>query len=164
MAWWQQSWRADPRARRLADRHYNRQSPGATQFAPAGSCVVFRHADDAVWCTSWPEFAQHAWAGAWVNSLFRNESDRLSSAAITEAVSHTLAHYGEPPELGMVTFVDAEKVRPKRDPGYCYLKAGFAHVGFTKGGLLAFQLLPAQMPVPAPADPVQASLFAEVFA
>jgi hypothetical protein len=46
----------------------------------------------------------------------------------------------------MVTFVDASKVRRKRDPGRCYRKAGFKHVGFTKGGLWAFQMLPAEMP------------------
>jgi hypothetical protein len=48
----------------------------------------------------------------------------------------------------MVTFVDAEKVRRKRDPGRCYRKAGFRHVGFTKGGLWTFQMLPSDMPAP----------------
>lgn len=52
-----------------------------------------------------------------------------------------------PPPLGMVSFVDQRKVRHKRDPGRCYLKAGFRLVGTTrKAGLLAFQLLPADMP------------------
>ncbi len=32
--------------------------------------------------------------------------------------------------------------------GYSYLKAGFKHVGFTKGGLWAWQMLPADMPAP----------------
>jgi len=50
----------------------------------------------------------------------------------------------------MVTFVNAGEVRRKRDPGRCYLRAGFRHVGFTKGGLWAFQLLPSQMPAPSP--------------
>lgn len=53
---------------------------------------------------------------------------------------------GEPPDLGMVTFVDRSKVRGKRDFGYCYRKAGFVPCGETKGGLLALQLLPADMP------------------
>jgi hypothetical protein len=48
----------------------------------------------------------------------------------------------------MVTFVDETKVRHKRDPGRCYLRAGFKYVGRTKSNnLLAFQLLPADMPV-----------------
>jgi hypothetical protein len=48
----------------------------------------------------------------------------------------------------MVTFVNADKVRRKRDPGRCYLKAGFENVGFTKGGLVALQMLPERMPDP----------------
>jgi hypothetical protein len=50
--------------------------------------------------------------------------------------------------LGMVTFVDASKVRHKRDPGRCYLRAGFLRCGETKGGLLALRLAPEAMPAP----------------
>ncbi len=46
----------------------------------------------------------------------------------------------------MVSFVDPGKVKHKRDPGRCYIKAGFKFVGKTKGGLLAFQLEPKDMP------------------
>lgn len=158
--WWQPSWRADPRAAAIADRHYNRQKVGSPQFVPPGRCMVLRHDDDALWVTSWPfaEYVQHEWAGAWMNSLFRNESDRLSSELIVEAVAHTRAFFGTMPGLGMVTFVDATKVRPKQHPGYCYLKAGFRHVGATKGGLLAFQMLPDEMPAPVSAHAQQLSL------
>ncbi len=149
---WQVSWRADPVARVLADRHYNRQAVGAAQFVPPGACIVLRTGSgDAAWITSWPltEYVQHAWAGAWVNSLFRNERrENLSSELIREAVAATLAEWPEPPALGMVTFVDASKIRHKRDPGRCYRRAGFRHVGFTKGGLWTFQLLPDEMPEP----------------
>jgi hypothetical protein len=48
----------------------------------------------------------------------------------------------------MITFVDASKTRHKRDPGRCYIKAGFQRAGMTKGGLHALQLLPAGMPSP----------------
>jgi hypothetical protein len=53
----------------------------------------------------------------------------------------------------MVTFVDESKTRPKRDPGFCYLMAGFERVGRTKGGLVALQLLPGAMPEPVRALP-----------
>lgn len=33
---WEKSWKADPRARQVADRHYNRQKPGSPQFVPPG--------------------------------------------------------------------------------------------------------------------------------
>ena len=149
---WVRSWRADPLARVLADRHYNRQKVGAAQFVPPGRCVVLRtEAADAVWVTSWPiaAYVKHQWAGAWVNSLFRNEGALLSSGLIRAAVAATLGVWPEPPELGIVTFVDANKVRAKRDPGYCYLRAGFEVAGRTQGGLVALQLRPGSMPEPA---------------
>lgn len=146
---WRRSWRADAAAARLADRHYNRQAIGAAQFVPPGRCLVLKHAR-AVWVTSWPlaEFVQHQWAGAWINSLFRNEGAGLSSDLIAQAVACTRAIW-QPPPLGIISFVDAAQVRRKRDPGRCYRRAGWRHVGFTVGGLWAFQQLPGDMP---PAD------------
>ena len=146
---WAISHRADPAARAIADRHYNRQKPGTPQFVPPGRCLVLL-ADPAVWVTSWPfaEYVKHEWAGAWVNSAFRNEGAGLSSELITEAVAATRWHWPDIPHLGMVTFVDRSKVRPKKDFGYTYLMAGFHVAGETKGGLLALQLLPDAMPPP----------------
>ncbi len=40
----------------------------------------------------------------------------------------------------------AEHQSPTRDPGRCYRRAGFKHVGFTAGGLWALQLLPGETP------------------
>jgi hypothetical protein len=147
---WEVSHRADRLAVPLADRHYNRQKIGSKQFVPPGRCFVLRHGTSAVWVTSWPfgEYVRHAWPGAWINSLFRNESEHLASAMICEAVGLTRGRWPDVPELGMVTFVDASKVRQKRNPGYCYLMAGFRQVGETRGGLLAFQMLAAEMPDP----------------
>jgi hypothetical protein len=85
-----------------------------------------------------------------VNSLFRNESDHLSSELIREAIAATLWKWPEPPTLGIVTFVDASKVRHKRDPGRCYTKAGFTRLKeTTKGGLVVLQMLPEDMPEPS---------------
>ena len=49
------------------------------------------------------------------------------------------------PPLGLITFVDASKVR-STNPGCCYKAAGFVAEGQTKGGLLAFRLRPEDMP------------------
>ena len=160
---WEWSHRFDPEALPLADRHYNRQKVGSPQFVPPGRCVVLLSRDrTALWVTSWPfaQYVKHAWAGAWVNSLFRNEGAALSSELIREAVAATRSVWSEPPPLGMITFVDASKTRRKRDPGRCYRRAGFRHVGFTKGGLWAFQLLPAEMPPPHRAFHAQGPMFA----
>jgi len=133
---WRLSWRADPVVRALADRHYSRQKIGADQFVPPGRCLVLKTADaTAAWIVSWPfaEYAHHAWAGAWMNSMFRNEGGHLSSDLIRWAVAHTRARWPDVPDLGIVSFVDTSKTEPKEVPSWCYRRAGFTHVGFTGG-------------------------------
>jgi hypothetical protein len=160
---WLLSNRASVAGARLADRHYTRQAVSSAQFVPPGRCTVLRtEGGDAVWVTSWPfaEFTKHDWAGAWVCSIFRNESPHLSSELIREAVAVTRWAWPDVPDLGMVTFVDPSKVRRKRDPGRCFLRAGFRRVGVTRGGLPALQMLPAEMPAACPPVGAQATLFA----
>jgi hypothetical protein len=155
------SHRADPAAARLADRHYNRQKLGTPQFAPTGSCAVFlTDCGRGFWITSAPlaEYVKHAWAGAWVCSAFRSEGAGEASSLIRQAIAATRAHYGDPPPLGMITFIDRNMVKPTRVRGrlvygWTYLKAGFVEAGETKGGLLALQMLPEAMPGPLPAKP-----------
>lgn len=156
---WRLSYRADPAARVIADRHYNRQSIGADQFVPPGRCVVLVIPTVAFWITSWPfaEYVKHAWGGAWMCSAFRNERRdlHLSSDLITEALSAT-RFYWDPPREGMTTFVNPDKTKRKRDPGRCFLRAGF-HVSGTRdccadkpretaGGLVALHMSQADMP------------------
>jgi hypothetical protein len=147
---WTLSHRFDPIGARLADRHYSRRTIGSPQFAPPGELIVLLTPDGrAVWTTVWQEFVKHEWPGAWMNSLFRNEApDRyLSSELIRDAVAATRAKFGDPPAEGMITFVDADKVRHKRDPGRCYLRAGFRRLPqLTKSGQIVFQMLPDDMP------------------
>ena len=153
---WELANRADPFCCDVADRHYSRQKIGSPQFVPPGRChVLKRETEDggkAVWVTSWPfaQYVKHAWAGAWVNSFFRNEGAGLSSELILSAIIETQLIW-EPPPLGMITFVCPKRVPPTtirgaKMWGYCYQKAGFKHVGFTKGGLWAWQMLPHEMP------------------
>lgn len=157
---WCFSHRSDPIAARLADRHYNRQKIGSPQFVPPGSCLVLlTDCGRAFWVTSNPfaEYVRHAWAGAWICSAFRSENAGCASDLIRQAVAATRAYYGNPPELGMITFIDREKVKPTMVRGvsmwgWTYRKAGFIEVGETKGGLLALQLLPKAMPDPISAQ------------
>lgn len=160
---WHLSNRADPKARDIADRHYNRQKPGTPQFVPPGRCCVLyteNESGKAFWVTSYPfaEYVKHQWAGAWICSAFRNEGAGVASELIREAVAATRAFFGDPPAIGMVTFIDQKKVKPtmrrgEKTWGLTYEKAGFRYVGKTKGGLLAFQLLPKDMPPPTEALP-----------
>jgi len=147
---WRLSNRFDARALPLADRHYNRRKVGSPQFVPPGRCLVLlEESARALWVTSAPfaAYVKHAWPGAWVNSLFPSEAqDRyLSSDLIASAVALTRAQW-EAPALGIVSFIDADKTRRKRDSGRCYRKAGWKHVGFTVGGLWVYQQLPHEMP------------------
>lgn len=155
---WAITWRGDPRAREIADRHYNRQTPGAPMFAPPGRALVLLR-PGALWITSWPyaEYVLHDWAGAWINSAFRREHGDQASTMIRDAVAATRWRWPDTPDQGMVTFIDRAKIRHKRDPGRCYLKAGFRVVGETRErGLLALQLDPSDMPDPrAPANAQQ---------
>lgn len=155
---WKKSNRADPKARAVADRHYNRQKPGSPQFVPPGRCLVLyaeTSTGKALWVTSWPyaQYVKHQWAGAWMCSAFRNEGAGIASELILEAVAATRAYFGEPPEQGMVTFIDRKKVKPTMVHGVptwgrTYALAGFEHAGETKGGLMAMQLRPEKMPPP----------------
>jgi hypothetical protein len=148
---WYKSSRADKRALPIADRHYNRQKIGSPQFVPPGRCLVLLTKEaNALWVSSWPiaEYVMHQWAGAWICTCFRNESVILSSILIREAVAVTRYFWKEIPNLGIITFVDPNKVRKKRDMGRCYRKAGWEVCGKSKGGLIALQLKPENFPDP----------------
>lgn len=155
---WRPSHKFHLPARLLADRHYNRQKPGSPQFMPPGrTTVLVAENHKAVFGLSWPyaEYVKHAWAGAWINSIFRNEdAGPLASDMILDALAIAQTKWGAPPALGVISFVDPKKVpgilrRGERVKGFCYLMAGFTVVGETKKGLLAWQLLPRDMPAPA---------------
>lgn len=162
---WKLSHRAEAASRLIADRHYSRQKPGTPQFVPPGRCVVLRTPEkNALWVTSWPfaEYVRHEWKGAWVCSIFRNESPHLASELNVEALAATRYVFGDPPEVqsavgpvGIVSFIDRKKVRPikvrgKEVWGYSYLKAGWLVIGETKGGLLALGMRTADMPAEEP--------------
>lgn len=165
---WERVNRRDRRAIALADRHYSRTVVGAPQVGGAGFLTILvTPAGDAAWiarrCRTNEDgtgFGQvHGWSGAWENTMFRNESVVLSSTLIREAVAITRWVFGDPPPLGMVTFVNADLTRHKRDPGRCYLKAGFKRDGFTKGGLWVMRLHAEDFPAAMP--PLGALDFAE---
>lgn len=158
MTRWRLTTRFDRAAAALADRHYSRQTPASPQFVPSGrTLVLVTEGYGAVWATNWQvsndgiAFQLHDWPLAWVCAIFRNERpDRdRSSELVREACAATVALWGQPPMQGMVTFVDAAKVRKKRDPGRCFLRAGFRCVGQTRSGKVALQLVPGDFPPPA---------------
>jgi hypothetical protein len=163
---WQLTWRADPRAAAIADRHYSRQTHGAKQFAPPGRLIVLITDDAAALWTSWiTDYPDASWMrDAWCNTIFRNEAPEryLSSDLITEAVAATVAAWGAPPAGGTVTTVDPGKTRRKRDPGRCFRRAGFVELPErTKDrGLVILRLAPADHPAASAAAHTQMELAA----
>lgn len=138
---WLVTHKGDRSCRILADRHYSRQHVGAPMFTRPGRNLVLRTAGaDAVWVT---------WSGirddgmrAWECTIFRNESEHLSSSMIQSAVAATLAEWGVPPPDGIITYVDQSKVR-SRNPDFCFLSAGFQRIGRSKRRrLVLLQILP----------------------
>lgn len=134
---WSRVPRCDVAARVLADRHYSRQTPGAAEFMPPGRTFVLL-GPDAVWGAI--ENLDPVGYRRWRCSIFRNEGPVLSSVLIREATERTFAwwrvrHGGLPP-VWLTTEVDPDKVRKKRDPGACFLHAGWTRVGVTGGGLV----------------------------
>lgn len=149
---WRLSHQADPTAKALADRHYYRKRPDSPQFMPPGrQLVLVTMCGRALWATSWPraDLVKRGWPTAWVCAIFRNEGAGLSSDLIRQAIAVTRWKYGDPPPDGMITFVNADLVRHKRDPGRCFRRAGFVPVGYTqRRGLLILRLAPELMPEP----------------
>jgi hypothetical protein len=163
---WRLANKADPQALALADRHYSRRPRcvGSKQIGtPARQLVLVSLAGDALWETRWPRADKvwHRWPGAWINGYFRNESPARASELIREAVACTRWYFGDPPPLGMVSWIDPRRVRPTmvrglRTWGWTYLRAGFEPDGELTDGKLTFVMRPAVMPEALP--PVGADL------
>lgn len=158
---WMLSHRFDKPSRIIADRHYNRQKIGSPQFVAPGEPLVLIHLNGrALWVSLLQKFQDHEWQGAWVCSTFRNEdSGDRSSDLIREAVAATRFRWDPVPAQGMITFINPRKIRHKRDPGRCFLRAGFKEVGMTKvNKLIVLQILEADMPAPEPCANDQQSM------
>ena len=121
-------------ARKLADRHYSRETKGSKQFVGAGEKIVLLSPDGKAvfaWLRSKPEYRLDHIDG--VNcTIFRNESPVLSSKLILEAEKFARQRW---PGLKLFTYVSKDKVKSK-NPGWCFMKAGWKLVGENKKGNL----------------------------
>lgn len=95
--------------------------------------------------------------------VFRNESNILSSTLILEACA--IAHEKWPNEP-FYTYVNPKRVQ-SRNPGYCFIRAGWQRTRITASGLHEFVLTPekrANMPTMPPFHSPYANLplFAEL--
>lgn len=129
--YWLSSWKADPRALALYERHYSahRYMDGRrrAQFVGPGEQMVLLTVCCRalfVWVRNTIERLDHQDG---VNcTVFRNEGAGLSSELIREA--DDLAWQRWPSVRRHFTYVDDSKIQ-SRNPGYCFLKAGWQRVG-----------------------------------
>lgn len=135
---WRLSHKAEVAAVALADRHYSRRKVGSPQFMPPGQTLVLLTPDeDAVfgWWRPHPASGLKAMNGldGWTCTIFRNESDHLSSDLIRAAETELLLRHDCGPD-GLLTYVWDRKVRPTNQPGWCFIKAGWRAVGRSADG------------------------------
>ena len=141
--YWRQVAHDDKRARVLADEHYSRQTVGASDFTPPGRKLVLLGVDEqAVWAAV--ENLDVAGCLQWRVTIFRNtlpasqggaESSMLIRQATALTYAYWLRHY-HALRVPLTTAVDPTKVRRKRDPGRCFLRAGWTRDGVTSKGLI----------------------------
>lgn len=161
---WLLSSSSDPRALAVVDGlgqfhehgpHYSRRTPGSKTFTGVGQEIVLVTAcGRAVWAVVRQKTPAARGSGGsrgrvgladvrvryiWRNMLFRNLGAGLSSTLIRDALAMTYVEwakrYGVLPTERLRTEIGVREIRPKNDPGYCYLKAGWEK-GETKRGKL----------------------------
>jgi hypothetical protein len=123
----------DPEMSMLADRHYSRRTVGTRQFTYAGRKLVLRDcAGDVLFVWMWPfdELRMDNQTG-YNCAIFRNESKRRSSEIILEAERHAFEKWGP---NRFYTYVNPKKIK-SANPGFCFKKAGWKHIGQSKSGL-----------------------------
>lgn len=130
---WIETKDGDSFARQLADRHYSRKTRGARLFVGPGEKLVMVTPDYKalfVWRIS--RIRKDGQTGVEC-TIFRNESNLLSSELIKEAVKVALERW--PDEKRFFTYVKDSAVKSV-NPGYCFKKAGWKYCGRNKTGKL----------------------------
>lgn len=122
----------------LYERHYSayryRDGRKRTQFVGPGEKVVLRTAAaDAFFV--WRKFIDDSGQQGVNCAAFRNESRHVSSELVRQADAIADCLW---PDTRHYTYVNSEAVR-SRNPGFCFLVAGWRRCGRTKGGLLILE-------------------------
>ena len=113
----------DPEMRELADRHYSRKSHGASLFIGPGLKIVLRN-PEGTWLFAWrnARLREDGQSG-WECSIFRNESEFLSSEIIKACEAYVTGR--------KFTYVNPQKIKSS-NPGFCFLCAGWKRSGISK--------------------------------
>lgn len=125
---WEMIKDGDALARSIFKRHYsyNPRSLSKLFVGPGEKMVLINHTGDAIFV--WRKYISD-YGQIGVNcAVFRNESQVQSSTLILEAEKIAAKRW---PNQRLFTYVNAEEIHSK-NPGYCFKKAGWRTVGFTK--------------------------------
>lgn len=123
----------------LYERHYSayRYADGRVRrlFCGPGEKVVLRtEVGDALFV--WRKFIDRSDFGGGINcAVFRNESQHTSSILVRQADAIADCLW---PDRRHYTYVNAARIA-SRNPGFCFLKAGWERCGRTKGGLIVLE-------------------------
>lgn len=138
--------RTDPRAFALFRRHYSFgknarwRATGNTNVTSGGETMVLLLQNCEALFVWLRNTVQRLDKQEGVNcAVFRNESALLSSDLIREADDLAWQRW---PQLRHFTYVDPIQVRRKRDPGRCFLKAGWRYCGTSAQGKVILEIVP----------------------
>lgn len=127
-------------ARAIFDKHYSRKHPppranGAhwLLLGPGEKMLLLTPCARALF--AWRKFLDDSGNDGICCAIFRNEGAGLSSDLIRAADEIADARWGRERHY---THVDPAKVRSK-NPGFCFLMAGWRRCGYTKSGLLTLE-------------------------
>ncbi len=155
----------DPVARELFRRHYSYNVrrdqmslfPGPKDrnymlFVGPGEKTVLITADGKAMFV-WRKFISMDKQPGVNNAIFRNEGSAAGKAQDLIRAADEIAWQRWPGER-LYTYVDPGKVRTKKNPGHCFIMAGYRQCGVTKSGLLIFEKLPKRDSNPTVENPV----------
>ena len=130
---------SDYRLRELRDRHYSGGVGGRTVGAPGERLAFVTFEGTAGWVSHRSYWGlRDQFGDGFVCTFFRNEGADRASDLIRAAHELTESRWGVPERW--LTMVDPSKVRHKRDPGRCFLRAGYRVAGRTRDkGLLVLE-------------------------
>lgn len=134
MPYWILAQDGEPDLRKLYERHYScyhyKDGRKPKKFVGPGEYICLTLPNRKALFV-WRKFRDASGQKGINCAIFRNESEILSSNLIREA--DAIADYGWPGERHY-TYVRAEAVK-SRNPGWCFICAGWKRSGFTKKGL-----------------------------
>ena len=128
--YWREVSKCDRFAAAFAAPHYSIAKPLAAELGPPGQKIVLMGEDGkALWGSHrpapWAEAKRMDGFEGHSCFIFRNDGGPQSSGIIRQAVAITAIEWNNAP---FITYVAIEKIRRKRDPGRCFIKAGFRPV------------------------------------